>query len=94
MSGFGMIIPLMPVYAQDLGATGSQIGLVIASFYFGRLLMQIPAGLATDRIGRRRVLIAALIGYTVTSLGFATAASPNWLVPFRLLKGSVPGVSA
>ena len=72
----------LSVVANDLvnafQTTASVMGLLGSIYFYCYAAMQIPAGLATDRLGRRRVLIAALIGYTATSLGYATAASPSW----------------
>ena len=40
MSGFGMIVPLIPVYAKQLGATATELGLLMAGLFAGRLLAQ------------------------------------------------------
>lgn len=91
MSGFGMIVPLIPVYGKQLGATAGELGLLMAGLFIGRLVAQIPAGLATDRLGRRPILLGALLGYTLTCLGYAMAQSAVWLIVFRMLQGLSAG---
>ncbi len=91
MCGFGMIVPLIPVYGKRLGATSTELGLLMAGLFAGRLVAQIPAGLASDRLGRRPVLLGALVGYTLTCIGYASAASPQLLIAFRMLQGLSAG---
>jgi len=91
MSGFGMIVPLIPVYAKQLGATATELGLLMAGLFAGRLLAQVPAGLAADRLGRRPVLLGALAGYTATCIGYAACSAPHLLIAFRILQGVSAG---
>ncbi|MCP4600624.1 MAG: MFS transporter [Proteobacteria bacterium] len=91
MSGFGMIVPLIPVYGKQLGATAGELGFLMAGLFAGRLAAQIPAGIAADRLGRRPVLLGALIGYTLTCIGYALASSPLYLIAFRMLQGLSAG---
>jgi MFS family permease len=60
---------------------------VVAAFFVGRLVAQVPAGVATDRVGRRPVLLLALLGYGATCVGYALSDSALWLIGFRLLQG-------
>ena len=94
MSGFGMVVPLLPVYGTQLGAGPVELGLLMAGFFAGRLVAQIPAGLLADRLGRRRVLHFALIGYCATCVGYALAPVPWVLITFRLLQGLSSGFYA
>ncbi len=91
MSGFGMIVPLIPVYGERLGATAFDLGLLMSAFFVGRLLAQLPAGASADRLGRRSVLILALAGYTGTCVGYAMTSGPVGLIVFRLLQGLASG---
>jgi MFS family permease len=91
MSGFGMIIPFMPVYAKSLGATATQLSWVMGGFFIGRMVGQVPAGVITDRVGRRVVILVALVGYTLSGLGYANAHDPLFLVPFRVIQGISAG---
>ena len=72
MSGFGMVIPLLPV----LGAGPLELGLLVAAFFLGRVVTQMPAGHATDRSFRRPFLFSrhpVLIGacFAVGGIGVA-----------------------
>jgi DHA1 family quinolone resistance protein-like MFS transporter len=91
MSGIGMIVPLIPAYTESLGASAADLGWVMASFFIGRILGQVPAGLVTDRVGRRMVLLGALVGYTVSCLGYATTKDAIWLMPYRFIQGASAG---
>ncbi|MFC1880419.1 MFS transporter, partial [Thermodesulfobacteriota bacterium] len=53
MTGLGIIWPLVPVYAVQLGAGGLQIGIIIASFNLARTLSNPLAGRLSDRWGRK-----------------------------------------
>ena len=70
--GFGIIIPLLPVYAKSYGATGMELGLVLSLFSLMQFLTAPFWGRLSDRIGRRPVLIVTLFisaaGYTILAL--------------------------
>ncbi|MDQ3546024.1 MAG: MFS transporter, partial [Verrucomicrobiota bacterium] len=67
MVGFGIIIPVLPLYAQHFDATPLQIGW-LTGIYSGMQIIFTPIlGRLSDRVGRRPVLIVSLAG---TALGF------------------------
>ncbi len=71
--GFGIILPLLPLYAEELGATGLWVGGILTA-YSGLQFLSAPLlGRLSDRIGRRRVILASLAGSTagfiITGLG-------------------------
>ena len=70
--GFGIIIPLLPVYAKSYGAMGMELGLVLSLFSLMQFLTAPFWGRLSDRIGRRPVLIVTLFisaaGYTILAL--------------------------
>ena len=65
--GFGIIIPLLPFYAETFGASPLSIGLLFAVFSLCQLVASPVLGDWSDRYGRRPVLILSLAG-TVVSL--------------------------
>lgn len=71
--GFGVIIPLLPFYAEYYQASPFQIGLLMASYSAAQFLAAAFWGSLSDRIGRRPVLLISIAGSTVayTCLGFA-----------------------
>lgn len=88
MLGFGIIMPFLPVYAQLLGTTsGLDIGILSSAFLLTRTILATPAGSFSDRVGRKRIIIAGLALYAVISLLFAVASSWVELAFYRALQG-------
>ena len=73
--GFGMVLPLLPVYADQFAVDehGWQLGLLMASFSAMQFLFAPVWGRLSDRIGRRPVLMIGLAGSVVFYLLFASA---------------------
>jgi len=71
--GFGMVLPLLPIYAKRLGTGGLEIGLLMASFSAMQFLFSPLWGRLSDRIGRRPVLIVGLLGSVVFYALFGVA---------------------
>lgn len=87
MTGFMMLLPLLPAYAEDLGFGEYQIGLLVAAFFIGRVLFQFPLGILSDHIGRRRIIWAALLLFSVATGAYALTSDVTLMVPLRLLQG-------
>jgi len=88
--GFGMVLPLLPVYAADFGAGGWTTGMLMASFSAMQFLFAPMWGRLSDRIGRRPVLMIGLTGSVVfyTIFGLATVwRSLPWLFVSRIGAG-------
>lgn len=85
--GFGMILPTLPYYAQELHATPAKIGLLFSSYSLAQLLFAPMLGRLSDRIGRRPVLLATICGSVAGHLIFAFAHSFTILVLARSLAG-------
>jgi DHA1 family tetracycline resistance protein-like MFS transporter len=85
--GFGMIIPLLPFYAQALHATPVQIGWLFASYSLTQLLFAPPLGRLSDRLGRRPVMLASIAVGIGAYVLFAFAHSFLWLLVARALAG-------
>jgi len=73
MTGFGLIMPLLPYYAEQFNATPFEIGLLVASFAAASLLGAPLMGRLSDRYGRRPVLLLSVVGTFIgyLFLGFA-----------------------
>ena len=56
--GFGIIVPVTPIYARTFGVNEGAIGLVIAVYGLGRFLFSVPVGQAADRFGRKPIILA------------------------------------
>lgn len=85
--GFGMILPLLPFYAQELHATPFEIGLLFSSYSLAQLLFAPLLGRLSDRAGRRPLLLASICGSAAAHLLFAFAGSFALLVLARSLAG-------
>ena len=85
--GFGIIIPLLPFYAQTFGASPLAIGLLFASFSMAQLIAGPLLGDWSDRWGRRPVLILSLIGTAVSFAMLAVAGSLVMLFAARIVDG-------
>lgn len=72
--GFGIVLPLLPIFSKDFGANGFMVGLVIASFSAMQFLFAPWWGRLSDRIGRRPVLLISTAGAAVSYCLFAFAA--------------------
>ena len=94
MLGNALTLPTMPFYAQELGASPVQLGNIFSAFAITQVISQAWMGYAGDKIGRRAVLLIALIG---PSFGFAASALAwdFWSLMFaRAFLGLVSGCIA
>jgi DHA1 family tetracycline resistance protein-like MFS transporter len=85
--GFGIIVPLLPFYAQTFGASPVVIGLLFASFSLAQLIASPVLGDLSDRWGRRPVLILSLIGTALSFAMLAVAQSLWMLFAARIVDG-------
>ncbi|HXL14702.1 MAG TPA: MFS transporter [Methylomirabilota bacterium] len=85
--GFGIIIPLLPYYAETYGARALVVGLLTTSFSFCQFLFAPIWGRLSDRIGRRPVLIGSLVVTGASYLLYAAATSLTLLFASRMLAG-------
>lgn len=85
--GFGIVLPILPLYAEDFGATPSEIGLLVASFSLMQLIFSPIWGRLSDRIGRKPLLVFSLLGTAVGSFLTGIAGSLWLLFAARMLDG-------
>ena len=85
--GLGIIWPLIPVYALDLGATGFQVGMIIASFNIARVFANPISGRLSDRWGRKPFIVTGLLFYALVSILYILATDVNDLIMVRFLHG-------
>src|SRR5665647_2630940 len=87
-TGFGAIIPYLPLFLSEQAHASMALWAVIAAmFYVGTLLFSSPLGWLSDTVGRKPVMIGGAIVYTVALLLFTTTTDPYWFILFRLLEG-------
>src|SRR6266852_928624 len=85
--GFGIIIPLLPFYAETFGASPIAIGLLFAIYSICQLVAAPVLGDWSDRYGRRPVLIFSLLGTVVSFVLLAMAHSLALLFVARIIDG-------
>lgn len=72
--GFGIVMPLLPLYSDQFGASGFQVGMIIASFSLMQFIFAPMWGRLSDRIGRRPVLLMSNAGSAASYALFAIAS--------------------
>lgn len=85
--GFGIIIPLLPYYAQTFGAGAFTVGLLSTSFSLMQFLFAPAWGRWSDRIGRRPIILVGLVGSAASYLLLAAAPSLAMVFAARILGG-------
>jgi len=81
-----MVNPVLPLFAQTLGATGVLVGFVVSGYFVSRAFVELPSGIIGDRIGCRTPI---LMGLLVSMLGFLVCAISN--DPYQLILGRMFG---
>jgi DHA1 family bicyclomycin/chloramphenicol resistance-like MFS transporter len=81
-------LPALPLLARDLGASMSSVQLTMSALILSFGIAQLFWGPVADRIGRRPVLLAGLLLYTLASIGSAMAANIELLIIWRALQGA------
>jgi MFS transporter, DHA1 family, tetracycline resistance protein len=85
--GFGIIIPLLPFYAESFGATGLTVGLLGTSFSLMQFLFAPVWGRWSDHIGRRPIILIGLLGSCISYVALALADSLTLIFAARILGG-------
>lgn len=88
MLGLFMVLPVLMLYGDEYRhATPMLLGLALGAYGFSQALLQIPFGVLSDRIGRKPVIAAGLLVFTLGSVVAAQADTVYELVLGRLLQG-------
>ena len=85
--GVGIVVPLLPVYAHDLGAGGVYIGLIFGAFSLSRTFFLPYFGSLSDKKGRKPLITSGLFAYSVISFAFIFSKSVESLVILRFIQG-------
>jgi DHA1 family tetracycline resistance protein-like MFS transporter len=89
--GFGIIIPLLPYYAETFGATPADIGLLIASYAGAQFIGSPIWGRFSDRYGRRPALMISVGGASLGYILFGLSNSLTFLFASRIFAGFMGG---
>jgi MFS family permease len=88
----GVIIPLIPIYVEQMGVTGIWIGILFAVYSGTRVLMAPFIGRLSDKKGRKPLLMAGLMLAALAALGYIWAGNPWQLVVVRIIHGAAGGL--
>jgi MFS family permease len=86
--GFGMVIPVMALYAERLGAPDAQIGWLMTGYSAMQFVFTPIWGRLSDRWGRRPLLLLSIGMTAVGFFGYAVAPDFHWLLVSRLFAGA------
>ncbi|MDX3809818.1 MFS transporter [Bosea thiooxidans] len=92
MSGVGLVSPILSVYAATFSASATMAGMIITLFGIGRLIVNLPAGLLSQRIGHRPLLMAGPFILVVGSIVAALATNLETLLAARFVQGIGSGI--
>ncbi|CAN5389582.1 MFS transporter [soil metagenome] len=90
MLGLFLVLPVFALEAARYpgGDDPARVGLAMGIYGLTQALLQIPFGLASDRLGRKRVIVAGLLVFALGSFLAAAAPDLNWLLAGRALQGA------
>ncbi|MBR7553083.1 MFS transporter [Allobacillus sp. GCM10007491] len=87
MLGFGIIIPVLPYYAEELGATATELGLLMAVYSFMQFIFAPMWGRISDRIGRKPVIMIGIFGLSLSFFLLAFSSHLWMLFVARIVGG-------
>jgi predicted MFS family arabinose efflux permease len=90
MLGMFLILPVFALYAEHLpgGDNKTLVGLALGAYGLTQAILQLPFGMASDRWGRKRVIVIGLIIFAVGSFIAAIAQDIWWVVVGRMIQGA------
>ena len=91
--GDNLLMPVLPVYVRQFGASNLEIGIVAGIFFGTSILMRLFTSRLAARTGRKVLLVMAMLVCFLTMLGYAIAASLLLIIAFRMIQGLSFGAS-
>ena len=87
ITGVGIVVPLLPVYAHSVGASGLYIGLIFGAFAISRTVLLPYFGRLSDRKGRKPFILTGLFCYALVSVAFMLFTDVYQLIIIRFFQG-------
>ncbi len=88
LAGIGMVSPLLPRFAEDMGASGAWLGLIFSGYAFTQVPLMPVVGRLSDRFGKKLFLLLGLLLYVGAAAGYLWAPGYRELFLFRLVSGA------
>jgi DHA1 family tetracycline resistance protein-like MFS transporter len=85
--GWGIVLPILPLYAEEFTDSPIVIGVLVASFSVMQLLFAPVLGRLSDRVGRKPVIVVSLVGTALGYLVMGLAGSLAVLFAGRIIDG-------
>lgn len=87
LTGVGIVVPLLPVYARDIGASGFYIGMIFGIFSISRTAFIPYFGRSSDRRGRKPFILGGLLGYAAVAAALYYTTNVTMLISIRFIQG-------
>lgn len=87
MLSLGLIVPILPLYAKTMHASGFELGMIFSGFALSRGIFGLIVGDVSDRYGRKKLMVFGLILFIPLSILFALANTPLLLTLIRVGQG-------
>jgi len=87
VTGVGIVVPLLPIYAHDLGASGLYVGLIFGAFSISRSIFLPYFGRLSDLKGRKPLIVPGFLAYALISLAFIFSQEVSTLIVIRFFHG-------
>ena len=86
--GFGVVMPILPFYAREHGASPTQLGLLFTAYAAAQFVCAPLWGRLSDRVGRRRVMLCTIAGTSLALAALGLAGSLAGIFAARILAGA------
>ena len=85
--GYGVVVPVLPIYTKNLGVSDFQVGFLFATYAIALLLAAVPMGILSDRLGRKPFILFGMFAMSGAFVFYAFANTYSMLVIARILDG-------
>lgn len=87
MLGIGIIEPILPLYAKNMGVSGLMVGFIFACFALSRGIFAPLIGKFSDQNGRKKLIVYGLVLYIIFSIGYVIPSNGWFLAFVRFMQG-------
>lgn len=87
VTGVGIVVPLLPIYAHNLGASGLYIGSIFGAFSLSRTIFLPYFGRLSDKKGRKPFIVPGFLAYAIISIAFIFSEAVTTLITIRFFHG-------